>query len=121
MTPTLSIEIWSDIVCPFCYIGKMKLEQTLRKLNALDKVEITWRSFQLDPTFPKNTSKNSAIHLSEKTGIPMERLSNMFVELKPNRTTLRNRFEIRPNTCFQYLRPSPFMAMEQNRKQRTTI
>ena len=57
----------------------MKLEQALRKLNALDKVEITWRSFQLDPTFPKNTSKNSAINLSEKTGIPMERLSNMFV------------------------------------------
>ena len=87
MPQKLSIEIWSDIVCPFCYIGKMKLEQALRKLNALDKVEITWRSVQLDPTFPKNTSKNSAIHLSEKTGIPMERLSNMFVEL--NQTGLR--------------------------------
>lgn len=82
MSQKLSIEIWSDIVCPFCYIGKMKLEQTLRKLNALDKVEITWRSFQLDPYFPKNTSINSASHLSEKTAIPMERLFNMFMELK---------------------------------------
>ena len=81
MSQKLSIEIWSDIVCPFCYIGKMKLEQALRNLNAIDRVEITWRSFQLDPTFPKNTSQNSATHLSEKTGIPMERLTNMFTEL----------------------------------------
>lgn len=82
MSQKLIIEIWSDIVCPFCYIGKMKLEQALRKLNALDKVQITWRSFQLDPLFPKNTSVSSAQHLSEKTGIPAERLSNMFYELK---------------------------------------
>ena len=82
MSQKLIIEIWSDIVCPFCYIGKMKLEQALRKLNALDKVEITWRSFQLDPLFPKNTSVSSAQHLFEKTGIPAERLSNMFDELK---------------------------------------
>lgn len=82
MSQKLIIEIWSDIVCPFCYIGKMKLEQALRKLNALEKVEITWRSFQLDPLFPKNTSISSAQHLSEKTGIPAERLSYMFSELK---------------------------------------
>ncbi|NBO58825.1 MAG: hypothetical protein EBU73_07840, partial [Chitinophagia bacterium] len=77
MNPKLSIEIWSDIVCPFCYIGKMKLEQALRNLNALDRVEITWRSFQLDPQFPKHTSMSSAEHLSSKTGIPADRLSNM--------------------------------------------
>jgi predicted DsbA family dithiol-disulfide isomerase len=82
MNPKLSIEIWSDIVCPFCYIGKMKLEQALRNLNALDRVEITWRSFQLDPQFPKHTSMSSAEHLSSKTGILADRLYNMFEELK---------------------------------------
>ncbi len=67
MNPKLSIEIWSDIVCPFCYIGKMKLEQALRNLNALDRVEITWRSFQLDPQFPKHTSMSSVEHLSSNS------------------------------------------------------
>jgi predicted DsbA family dithiol-disulfide isomerase len=45
----MKVEIWSDIVCPFCYIGKRKLEKALDVFEANDKVEIVWRSFQLDP------------------------------------------------------------------------
>ena len=45
----MKVEIWSDIVCPFCYIGKRKFEKALAGFAAKDKVEIVWRSFQLDP------------------------------------------------------------------------
>ena len=45
----MKVEIWSDIVCPFCYIGKRKFEKALEGFEAKDKVEIVWRSFQLDP------------------------------------------------------------------------
>lgn len=45
----MQVEIWSDIACPFCYIGKRKFENALKDFDQKDKVEITWRSFQLDP------------------------------------------------------------------------
>ncbi len=48
----MKIEIWSDVVCPFCYIGKRKLEQALEKFPHNEQVEITWKSFQLDPDAP---------------------------------------------------------------------
>ncbi|TGD81551.1 DsbA family oxidoreductase [Hymenobacter wooponensis] len=45
----MKIEIWSDIVCPFCYIGKRRLENALAAFPHADKVEIEWHSFELDP------------------------------------------------------------------------
>lgn len=45
----MKVEIWSDIVCPFCYIGKRKFEKALEAFSANDEVEVEWRSFQLDP------------------------------------------------------------------------
>jgi len=44
-----TIEIWSDIQCPFCYIGKRKLEIALKKFEKKDKIKIEWRSYQLNP------------------------------------------------------------------------
>ena len=49
----MKIEIWSDVVCPWCYIGKRRLERALEKFEHADEVEITWRSFQLDPSAPE--------------------------------------------------------------------
>ncbi|WJY27218.1 MULTISPECIES: DsbA family oxidoreductase [Sporosarcina] len=45
----MKIEIWSDFVCPFCYIGKRKLESALEEFRGKDRVEIEFRSYQLDP------------------------------------------------------------------------
>lgn len=80
-TEKVKIEIWSDLVCPYCYIGKKKLHQTIRKLNAADKVEIIWHSFQLDPYFPKDTSVSTSQYLSEKKGITESRLQAMYQQL----------------------------------------
>jgi len=48
----VKIEIWSDVVCPWCYIGKRRLEHALAEFEHADDVEIVWRSFQLNPDAP---------------------------------------------------------------------
>src|SRR5438094_228406 len=45
----MKIEIWSDIMCPFCYIGKRKFEHALEQFEHKSKIQVEWRSFQLDP------------------------------------------------------------------------
>ncbi|HET6939908.1 MAG TPA: DsbA family protein, partial [Nocardioides sp.] len=49
----MRIEIWSDVVCPWCYIGKRHLEAALEEFPHRDEVEIVYRSFELDPTTPE--------------------------------------------------------------------
>lgn len=48
----LTIEIYSDVVCPWCYVGKRRLERALSELEDVAKAEVTWRPFQLNPTMP---------------------------------------------------------------------
>lgn len=49
----MTIEIWSDIVCPWCYIGKRRFERALARFTHRDQVSVVWRSWQLDPTAPR--------------------------------------------------------------------
>lgn len=60
------IEIWSDVVCPWCYIGKRRLEKALATFP--HEVEIIWRSYQLDPGSPKNAVDTVADYLGKKYG-----------------------------------------------------
>ena len=62
------IEIWSDVVCPWCYIGKRRLEQALASSPAGRDVDIVYRSFQLDPSAPTEPTQTVAEHLGEKYG-----------------------------------------------------
>jgi predicted DsbA family dithiol-disulfide isomerase len=62
------IEIWSDVVCPWCYIGKRRLEHALETFAHADEVEIEWRSFQLDPAAPTQPHETVAEHLGAKYG-----------------------------------------------------
>lgn len=55
----MKIEIWSDIACPYCYIGKRKLEKALVQFQHADKVQIVWRSYVLDPLLPKDKNEKS--------------------------------------------------------------
>ncbi len=64
----MRIEIWSDVVCPWCYIGKRRLEEALESFAHRDEVEIVWRSFQLDPTAPKVAVESIASALGRKYG-----------------------------------------------------
>jgi len=64
----MQIEIWSDVVCPWCYIGKRRLESALADFEHADEVEVVWRSFQLDPTAPLEATESIAAHLGSKYG-----------------------------------------------------
>ena len=68
----MQIEIWSDFVCPFCYIGKRRLEQALKQLPAQTKVELVYRSFELDPHADKHKQVDVVSMLSAKYGMSME-------------------------------------------------
>lgn len=70
----MQIEIWSDIACPFCYIGRRRLENAIEQFEHNDDVEIIWRSFQLDPTAPREATGTSIDYLMEKKGIDRAQL-----------------------------------------------
>jgi predicted DsbA family dithiol-disulfide isomerase len=65
----MEIKIWSDIRCPFCYIGKRKFEKALDRFSHKDDVKVIWKSFELDPDLATNTTLNAAEHLSQVKGI----------------------------------------------------
>jgi predicted DsbA family dithiol-disulfide isomerase len=64
----MKVEIWSDIACPFCYIGKRKFEQALEGFEHKDSVQVEWRSFQLDPEAQYVPGKTIYESLAEKKG-----------------------------------------------------
>jgi predicted DsbA family dithiol-disulfide isomerase len=68
----MTVEIWSDVVCPWCYVGKRRFEHALEQFPHRDQVELTWRSFQLDPTAPPTRTISSAEHLASKYGMSIE-------------------------------------------------
>jgi protein disulfide-isomerase len=66
----MKIEIWSDIMCPFCYIGKRHLEQALAEFPDL-VVQIEWKSFQLDPSITPQPGKDVYSYLAERKGMSL--------------------------------------------------
>lgn len=73
----MKVEIWSDIVCPFCYIGKRKFENALEAFEQKDKVEIVWRSFQLDPDFEPSESQSIHQYLATRKGVSVQKAEEM--------------------------------------------
>lgn len=65
----MKINIWSDIRCPFCYIGKKKFEKALDAFAGKDKIEVIWRSFQLDPNLETKPGINAVDHIAAIKGI----------------------------------------------------
>jgi predicted DsbA family dithiol-disulfide isomerase len=68
----LTVEIWSDVVCPWCYVGKRRIEKALEQFDHHDDVELRWRSFELDPGAPLEREGSSAEHLARKYGMSVE-------------------------------------------------
>ncbi|MDZ4747402.1 MAG: DsbA family oxidoreductase [Saprospiraceae bacterium] len=71
------IEIWSDIMCPFCYIGKRKFEAALAQFENKEDVHITWKSYQLSPDMITDPRKNINQFLAEHKGISVEEAKRM--------------------------------------------
>lgn len=77
-----TIEIWSDIACPFCYIGKKKLEKALVDTGTRDKFEIIWKSFQLDPDIEYQEGVTMIKSLSSRKGWSEEQTESAFSQVK---------------------------------------
>src|SRR4029453_6185655 len=68
----MQVEVWSDVVCPWCYIGKRRLETALEQFPHRDQVEVVWRSFQLDPSVPEGETHPTLPALAAKYGSSVE-------------------------------------------------
>jgi predicted DsbA family dithiol-disulfide isomerase len=69
----VDVEIWSDIACPWCYVGKRRFEAALAQFEHADQVRLTWRSFELDPDAPAERGGNRTEGLARKYGLTIER------------------------------------------------
>ena len=73
----MRIDIWSDYICPFCTVGERHLNLALERFEGRDDVEIVWRSFQLDPDAPKESTGNAVDYLTRIKGMSEEQVVAM--------------------------------------------
>lgn len=73
----MEVEIWSDIACPWCYIGKRHFEAAMVEFEHSGEVKLTWRSFELDPTAPPEVPGRAADVLASKYGVTAEQAGQM--------------------------------------------
>lgn len=74
----MKVDIWSDVRCPFCYLGKKKFEAALELFPEKDKVEVVWHSFQLDPNLKTQPEINTIEHFVKTKGVSEEQAKQMF-------------------------------------------
>ncbi|KIA87945.1 DsbA family oxidoreductase [Kaistella jeonii] len=74
----MKVDIWSDIRCPFCYVGKKNFEKALDQFPEKENIEVTWHSFQLDPDMKTQPEKNSLEYFSERKGVSAEQAKGMY-------------------------------------------
>lgn len=101
----MKVEIWSDVVCPWCYIGKRRFEGALREFEHRDEVEVVWRSFELDPgAAPSHESDLSqAEQLSIKKGMPIDQVRQMMDQVTAVAATVGLEYRLdqtRPGNTF---------------------
>lgn len=73
----MKIEIWSDIMCPFCYIGKRHLEQAMESLPFKNEVEIEWKSYQLNPDYHNTNNESFYAYLSRAKGMSVDQVKQL--------------------------------------------
>jgi predicted DsbA family dithiol-disulfide isomerase len=77
----MRVEIWSDIACPWCYIGKRRFEAALARFDHRDDVEVVWRSFELDPEAPAEPEGDLAEALARKYGSSVEQVHQRWASM----------------------------------------
>jgi predicted DsbA family dithiol-disulfide isomerase len=75
----LQVEIWSDLVCPWCYIGKRRFEAAVDRFDG--EVEVSWRSFELDPSAPAVREHSATDHLAAKYGMSREQAESSHAQM----------------------------------------
>ncbi len=77
----MKVEIWSDIMCPFCYIGKRNFETALEQFPDKNHVEVVWKSFQLDPDMPEVAEESYGEYLVKRKGMGSEQVKGMLANV----------------------------------------
>lgn len=78
----MTVDIWSDVRCPFCYIGKHKFETALEKFSHKEKVEVRWHSFQLDPTLKTAPEMSTLDYFTRVKNVSEEQAREMFSNME---------------------------------------
>lgn len=89
----MTIEVWSDVVCPWCYIGKRRLTEAISSLPELDDVTVVHRAFQLDPS-ATNTGERTVDHLASKYGITTEDALGMMDDVSEVAETVGLKYDL---------------------------
>ncbi len=77
----MKVEIWSDVICPWCYIGKRRFEAALKTLADRAEIDIEWRSFELDPQAPVELGETLTQMLARKYGVSKQQADAMNAEV----------------------------------------
>lgn len=77
----MKIEIWSDVACPFCYIGKRNFETALKQFADKENIEVTWKSFQLDPSAPEVAVESQEDYLVKRKGMNKDQVQGMLANV----------------------------------------
>lgn len=77
----MKIEIWSDVMCPFCYIGKRNFETALEQFQDKNHIEVVWKSFQLDPNMPDVSEESQEDYLVKRKGLSREQVKGMLANV----------------------------------------
>ena len=96
----MKIEVWSDYVCPFCYIGKRRLEEAIESTGFGDKVEVVFKAYELNPNSPKTSDKTMTEVLAEKYNTSIEEAKNMTGNVVEQAKTVNLAYD------FENLRPA---------------
>ncbi len=78
---TITVEVWSDVACPWCFIGKRRFAAALREFTHRDHVDVVWRSYQLSPDTPRGPGRPEVDALVEMKGLPREQVEQMFAHV----------------------------------------
>lgn len=111
----MKIEIWSDFVCPFCYIGKRRLEMALNEFEHKEEVELVFKSFELDPQSKKKFDESIHEIIAKKYGISVEqaKASNDQIAAQAKEIGLNYNFDdIKPTNTFDAHRLSHYAKTE---------
>lgn len=81
VVPDMKIDIWSDVACPWCYLGSTRLHDALSRFPHAEQVQIAWHSYQLDPSLPEHYDGTETDYLSQRKGMPAERVREMHAQM----------------------------------------
>lgn len=90
----MQVEIWSDIVCPWCYLGKRRFERALTAYPHADEVTVVYRSFELDPTAAKGTTSPTVQRLADKYGMTVAQATDAQREMEQRATADGLQFQL---------------------------